>query len=80
MLMTYVSHRPARDGFRTIITVEVEWTTGMLWWKEHHKEERDYIGNGTVWRTFPNFSRCSTPQESVLSDMLARINYQEDVK
>src|SRR5690606_17834973 len=43
-------------------------TTSFLGFRKR-TEEVEFIGLGTVWRTFPGFKRCGTELESLLCDM-----------
>ena len=39
--------------------------------------DRTFVGSGTVWHELPNWNRCATNIESVLSCLCSKIEYDE---
>lgn len=77
MKMRLVSGRWAKSeralkNYEAILKVEIipGWFAKLLGMKSY---EQEYIGSGTVWRSYPEFVRQDTNIELILADFYARV-------
>lgn len=74
--MTYffVIMERSADRFNEIITLHARpnWLARLFGAKEVPIQ---FVGNGTVWHTFPRFRRCRTSMERTLGNIWSRETY-----
>jgi hypothetical protein len=61
--------------YHLIVYFRPNWLLRKLFNKKGYKCE--YIGSGTVWRTFPDFERCGSFLESDLCGFYKQIKFKE---
>lgn len=77
MRWSLVSHRP--DGSKTVLKLKSHPGPVRRFFGAK-SEEVEFIGDSTVWYRLPNWERCSTSFESMLSTFVARIKHEASRK